>query len=252
MVTIKLSTMVKLGKGKIEFLELTLKNYEALKKLDTVFEQNDVKIIYSIVLRGNAQTIKSFYVLQTNGNFEEIVEKIRTVGEVLNISYGAKIIEGFTISPFTIVINIPLMNEKALLLPSKSLIQSFRRIRKRWGLASLVFLYHLGYNYGVTLAEKFLENGFDSEKALILSLEFLRQTGLFKDYNLVMFNSKQGNIVLHIYESVECVNSSEKETSSHFLRGIIGGLVSEIVGKEVTVYETKCVARGDRYCEFIS
>ncbi len=251
MITIKLPTMIRLKEKNVEFLELTLRSYGALTKLNDIFKKNNAKVIFNIILNEDSQ-IKSFYVLLLNGSFEDIVKEVKMISEVLSINYGVKNIGNYFISPFTITMNISFIDEKAIIIPSKSLIRSFRALKKRWGLASLVFLYHLGYNYGATLAKKFLENGLSSEKALIMSLEFLKHTGMFKDYDLIMFNSKRGNIVLHVYESVECSSSSGRETSSHFLRGIIGGIVSEIVGKEVTVYETKCIARGDRYCEFIS
>ena len=243
MITINVPTIIKLKEKNVKFLELTLRNYEVLTKIDAIFKKNNVKVIFNIILNEDSQ-IKSFYVL--------LLKEVKMISEVLSINYGVKNIGNYFISPFTITMNISFIDEKAIIIPSKSLIRSFRALKKRWSLASLVFLYHLGYNYGATLAKKFLENGLSSEKALIMSLEFLKHTGMFKDYDLIMFNSKRGNIVLHVYESVECSSSSRRETSSHFLRGIIGGIVSEIVGKEVTVYETKCIARGDRYCEFIS
>ena len=251
MITINVPTIIKLKEKNVKFLELTLKNYGVLAKIVTIFKKNNAKVLFNIILKENSK-IRSFYVLLLGGGFESIVEEVKMINEVLSVNYGVKSIENYFISPFTIMINISFMDEKAVIFSSKSFVRSFRALRKRWGLASLVFLYHLGYNYGATLARKFLENGLGGEKALVLSLEFLKQTGMFKDYDLIMFNSKRGNMVLHIYGSIECSDLSGRETSSHFLRGIIGGMISEIVGKEVTVYETKCIARGDRFCEFIS
>ncbi len=251
MVTIDLPTIIKLKEKNVGFLELTLKNYEVLAKIDSIFRKNNANVLFNIIQKEDSQ-IKSFYALLLNGSFESIVREVKMINEVLSVNYGVKNIENYFISPFTIMINISFMNEKAVVFPNKSFIRSFKALRSRWGLASLVFLYHLGYNYGATLAKKFLENGLSNEKALVLSLEFLKQTGMFNDYELTMFNPERGNIVLHIYGSVECNDSLRRETSSHFLRGTIGGLISEIVGKEVTVYETKCIAKGDRFCEFIS
>jgi len=251
MITIKLPTIIKLEEKNVKFLELTLKNYDALAKIDTIFMKNNAKVLFNIIQKENSQ-IKSFYVLLLNGSFENIVKEVKVINEVLSVNYGVKNVGNYFISPITIMINISFMDEKAVVIPNKSFIRSFSALRGRWGLASLVFLYHLGYNYGAILAKKFLENGLSNENVLVLSLEFLKQTGMFNDYDLTMFNPERGNVVLYIYGSVECSNSLRRKSSSHFLRGIIGGLISEIVGREVTVYETKCIARGDRFCEFIS
>ena len=251
MITIKLPTIIKLEEKNVSFLELTLKNYEVLTKLNVIFRRNNVRVVFNMVLKENSQ-LKSFYVLLFEKDLEKVIEEVKGVDGVIGMNYGVKNVENYVISPFTVTVNIALMNEKAVLIPSKSLMGSLRALRKHWGLASLVFLYHLGFNYGAILARKFLGNRLSNEKTLIVTLEFLKHTGMFKDYDLVMFDSERGNIVLHVYGSIECSSSLEEKVSSHFLRGIIGGVVSEIVGKEVTVYETKCIARGDRYCEFIS
>jgi len=43
-----------------------------------------------------------------------------------------------------------------------------------------------------------------------------------------------------------------KKTVCHFLCGYNASLITELIHEEVDVEERKCMAKGDRYCEFIA
>jgi len=43
-----------------------------------------------------------------------------------------------------------------------------------------------------------------------------------------------------------------KKPVCHFLCGYNASMISELINKEVDVEERKCMAKGDRYCEFIA
>ncbi len=58
--------------------------------------------------------------------------------------------------------------------------------------------------------------------------------------------------VMRLEGSFECVENRSKTPYSRFMRGHFVGLVSEIFGIDVVCRETKCVAMGDPYCEFVS
>ena len=88
------------------------------------------------------------------------------------------------------------------------------------------------------------------EEILKASLEYLKYLNLFKDYSIKFFSLISNAASIKIYDSFECENVKSDKPVSHFLRGILGGILFTIFRKEVTVYETKCIAKGDPYCEF--
>ncbi len=45
-------------------------------------------------------------------------------------------------------------------------------------------------------------------------------------------------------------NRGAKKPVCHFLCGYNASLITELINKEVDVEERKCMAKGDRYCEF--
>ena len=47
-------------------------------------------------------------------------------------------------------------------------------------------------------------------------------------------------------------NRGAKKPVCHFLCGYNASLITELINKEVDVEERKCMAKGDRYCEFIA
>ncbi len=253
MVMVNIPTIIEAKNLNIEFIEIVFSNTNTLSKINSILSTYDVKTIYYVVL-GNYTHQKAFYVVSLSplADIREIVRKLSGLKDVKEVNYGTKVIGNFAISPFMVSIVSPLKNIENVLMSRDFLLEALWSLRKKWGLASLVFLYHLGYNYGKELAKALSKDNVPANVSLTLSLEFLRLSGFYKDYEAVTFNANKGNLVLYIYGSVECSKAYERKPSSNFLRGIIGGIVSEIAKKDVTVYEIKCVSKGDNYCEFVS
>ena len=57
--------------------------------------------------------------------------------------------------------------------------------------------------------------------------------------------------VIRVYDSVECSALRDiEEEGSHFVRGVVAGGISELYGETMVAEETRCIARGDPYCEY--
>ncbi|MGB9718225.1 MAG: V4R domain-containing protein [Thermoproteota archaeon] len=68
--------------------------------------------------------------------------------------------------------------------------------------------------------------------------------------DVVNFNVEKGEAEVRIYQSFECETGKGSETPyGHFIRGVLAGFFSNIFEKDVKAVETKCIARGDPYCE---
>jgi len=56
--------------------------------------------------------------------------------------------------------------------------------------------------------------------------------------------------VVTVNDSFEGLSyGSSREPVCHFLRGYFSGVLSHVCGADVVLIETKCIAKGDHYCE---
>jgi len=135
----------------------------------------------------------------------------------------------------------------------KGLIQG---VRRRFGSAGEAFLYYTGYEIG-------LESGkAQREMARQLGVTDLQQ--IVKNISISFFNcigfglaetikltTEPFYALIRIYSSFECeLGRGAKKPYSQLIRGILAGVLTELFGIKIQVEETKCVAKGDPYCEF--
>ncbi|MBM1154513.1 hypothetical protein DRN94_001390 [archaeon] len=87
-------------------------------------------------------------------------------------------------------------------------------------------------------------------KDMIIALEqYMRAFGMgvpeFKEVDL-----DTGRAVILLKDSFESAKRRKPRPSCNFIKGLFAGFLSELVGREITVTETRCVSIGDEYCEF--
>ena len=69
------------------------------------------------------------------------------------------------------------------------------------------------------------------------------------DFNGFDVGKRTGLVVVN--DSFEALGyGSSKNPVCHFLRGYFSGILSYVCGGDVVLNETKCIAKGDHYCEF--
>ena len=68
-----------------------------------------------------------------------------------------------------------------------------------------------------------------------------------------VFNEKEGETVIRVFELFECLpfKGKLKESRSHFFRAYLEGAFKALFKTEYTATETECLAKGDPYCRFI-
>lgn len=114
-----------------------------------------------------------------------------------------------------------------------------------------VFLYHMAYAGGKFLANYLLERLSLKGKEPIEEILKVYQISGWGRVELVECDPQAMNIVLRLYDSVECkIFKGSKEPASQLIRGHLSGLLSGLLKADVRVMETKCIAKGDPYCEF--
>lgn len=142
--------------------------------------------------------------------------------------------------------------ERAVVFRRKVYEALFKGIRKMLGTAGEVTLYYQGLSIGHQVYNSYVEvAGTDEPEVLI---------GLFKAYaktlgwgtvEVVKTDIETGRIQLRVYESCECeIGKGSEQPYSQIVRGMLAGFFSLVFGKDARVTETRCIAKGDPYCEY--
>jgi predicted hydrocarbon binding protein len=111
-----------------------------------------------------------------------------------------------------------------------------------------VLLYEAGKDAGKTWISRFKEDwGLKGSEFIKATEEFYAELGWGK------FSIDIEHLTISIANSfiARGYGKGAKKPVCHFLCGYNASLITELINKEVDVEERKCMAKGDRYCEFI-
>jgi|GEM_PF-371927 predicted hydrocarbon binding protein len=68
---------------------------------------------------------------------------------------------------------------------------------------------------------------------------------------IVNLDEEKRSITLRLFDNWECgMFKGSSKPQSHLFRGLLEGFFSSLFGVEMEAKETKCIAKGDPYCEF--
>ncbi len=88
-------------------------------------------------------------------------------------------------------------------------------------------------------------------KELLVEILKAYQAGGWGKVKLIEYDLRRNRIVLRLYNSIECkIFRKADNLVSQFIRGHLSGLLSGLLKADVRVMESRCIARGDPYCEF--
>ena len=124
-------------------------------------------------------------------------------------------------------------------------------LRQQLGSAGEALLYHIGLNIGkgVWAALKNLSGG--NMELLNKYLKYWMLTLGASLVEEVSINLEKKRAVVRVENNYECLlGKGSGKPFSNLHRGAFAGIFSELLGSEKSV-ETKCIAAGDPYCEFV-
>jgi predicted hydrocarbon binding protein len=143
------------------------------------------------------------------------------------------------------------MGERAIIYRETVYKGMILGLRKQLGAAGEALLYHIGLNVGksVWMSLKNLTIG-----KIELLPQYLKYWMLLMGASVVkevVINMEKKRAVVRVENSYECeLGRGAGKPFSNFHRGVFAGIFSELLGSERSV-ETKCIAAGDPYCEFV-
>jgi len=132
-------------------------------------------------------------------------------------------------------------------------VDMFGRMRKIFGTGANTIVYELGLATGENDARELMEAF--GEGVLVGSLAqlvFLYSAQGWGRPELVDLTLDPVKTTLRIRDNFECAGVLSNAPNSNFIRGHIAGLGKTIFDKTIVCQETKCLAKGDPYCEFVA
>ena len=128
--------------------------------------------------------------------------------------------------------------------------------RKKFGGTAEAFLFYLGLFSGEEAAKSDLKlaSRLDIHDPLtvftVISIPLMKALG-YCNMKVIELKPRETSVI-RVYDSFECeIGKPSDKPFSHFLRGFIAGLFSGLFKGRYTIKETKCIAKGDPYCEFV-
>jgi len=111
-------------------------------------------------------------------------------------------------------------------------------------------LYAQGFSYSLATYERlFSMYRPKTKEGLEQMLNIYSATGWGR-LELSDFDPERKRAKLKLVEGFECEGMNTGKPESNFVRGHLAGLLSTFFGSEVKSVETRCISKGDRYCEF--
>lgn len=67
----------------------------------------------------------------------------------------------------------------------------------------------------------------------------------------IIFRQKTSEFLIRIYNNAFVRGIRSQTSSCYYIKGLLEGIFEQLTGKHAKSEETKCMAKGDPYCEFI-
>lgn len=229
---------------------------DLLRKMTELAKRDNVVILSGIFSLDdsnpnivNALTFMEF----TNSSVkpEEIVAHLRQMISFKNVQIFAPTPSGFVYDKFFFPLKVG--DERAIIFRKPLYEALFSGIRKEFGSAGEVFLYYMGLESGSRVFENYkgISGSTDPRTMTDIACAFAFNMGwgIFKVQELDL---KKKTIRMRIYGNFECTaGEGAGKPYSHFLRGVAAGLYLNFFKVAGSVEETKCIAQGDPFCEFL-
>ncbi len=257
-VTLNLGRVTHVPGKKLLGLFLTVENKPgALRSICDVIAKANINIIHILTSTPTHEATRATTILMfldiTNSRIsvEELVDNIQKLDVVHKIRTARPIAEGLLVDEFHFPITVNGMRAVIMILPMLEgligIIQKHKELR--------ALLWYQGLEIGIRVARMYKKMYRVSSLHELLRILTARAQSLgWAKVEIVKVNEFTKKIILRVYNNWECeiIKSwgIKKEPQNTFHRGIIAGIMKEFHGRDFEVIETKCIAKGDPYCEF--
>ncbi len=225
-----------------------------LEQITRAFASRGIPIIHYAVshdLEGSSHGVVFVDLTDSDIEAEDLLMVLKNMPYVLDVKLLNPIFNGFVYDQYF----FPLMigEERGIIFLQREYEVFAKRIREELGSGFSAILYLLGHDIGVNVFQKGHRRlvGWDAEKLVKVSEALFQHLG-FGIMKTIKLDMDRREAIIRIYGCFECeLYKRSKKPSSHLVRGMIAGWFSQFFKSEVSVIESKCIAKGDPYCEFL-
>ena len=187
---------------------------------------------------------------KSNIEIEELARRLRELDVVLDVSVKKPKPVAYDVMHFPMLHG----DQRAIVMPMtllKNLFEEIEKILTPSGFAAV--FYNAGRKSGENYAQYFREKfGLKSKEELIETVTICTSAigwGIVETYTLDL-SIPAGSV--RVKENIEAVMRGKGATQPvcHWTRGFLAGYLTAVTGVDVEVVETKCLGKGDEYCEF--
>lgn len=185
---------------------------------------------------------------------EELAEEARKLGFVEEVKIIEPKVEGLIAD--TLSNPLKMDGDVAVIFRDVGLKGLLVGVRERFGSAAEAMLYYFGVEAGRELGKRHMKMG-----EVLSVVDRLR---IYRDISVSMFNcsgyglmeaielsEKPPYALIRVHNCFECrLGLGTNKPFSQLVRGMIAGVLTELLNAKMHAVETKCVAKGDPYCEF--
>ncbi len=245
--------LFKEGRNLIGFDVVLANRPGTLKFVSSLTEKHDLNIVYFEDCGISRETGRFFMAVDfTDKEFspEDLIKELRENKDyVLNADISPSLSDIIFPSKFCVK---DLGGMRALLIGQGNMKGIILGIKGNLGEeGGNAFLYHLGYGVGEEVYKVYAEPREIKDYAKgILLLEALTRGAGWAD--IIGYEGADDKIIIKLERLWECEiqKGIVDKPASNYMRGILAGFFKALLGKEVVVKETKCIAVGDPYCQF--
>lgn len=167
----------------------------------------------------------------------------------IKVNIAEPVLPGVTLDIFHFPLTF--LGERAVIFREKILKAWLINIRERFGTGGEAFLFYEGYIVGDSIYDTCHRICVGECDAWSVLRAVLFASGMAEDMSVSVDYEKA---LIRVWNNIECSLGKEKNVNkpfSHWLRGLLAGFGSRFFGRRVSAVETKCIAKGDPYCEFV-
>jgi len=185
----------------------------------------------------------------SNEDLASIINSIKSIKGVIEVRFSNKTIDGLIIDELF----FPLLvgGKRSLTLRVDSFGAMMKRLYEKFGTGAAVVLYEMGIGLGESKFNSIVNDYKVNKQKAVRVILAERSAKGWCIAKLEKLNNR-GAVVLaqDLFECMPFRNSQDKPISQ-FFRGYLTGVFKQLYGNNVSVFESECIAKGDKACRFV-
>ncbi len=186
---------------------------------------------------------------KSNEDLTALSEDIKSIKGVLEVKFSSNVLNGLIIDELF----FPLMvgGERSFTLRVESFGAILKRLYEKFGTGAAVILYEMGIGMGESKFKSVVSKYHVDKQTAVKIILAERSAKGWCIARIEELNNK--GAIVSASELFECspFRDNQDKPISQLFRGYLAGIFQQLYGRNVSVTESECIAKGDKACRFI-